>query len=135
MRQTFDDYNKTCEMIDASDAIHPHNLGLMMLRSISVTGHFGQAKQCVVIAFDTNYLMPADEMMANILHLAQNTDEELLDSTLAAPDGPAPPICAFVAVGRGSHNGRGHNNRGGRGDRGMCNRCNAYGNLNHILSS
>jgi hypothetical protein len=44
MRQTFDDYNKTCEMIDGSAAIHPHHLGLLMLRGISSTGPFGQAK-------------------------------------------------------------------------------------------
>jgi hypothetical protein len=31
MRQSFDDYNETCQMIDGSTAIHPHNLGLLML--------------------------------------------------------------------------------------------------------
>jgi hypothetical protein len=35
MRQSFDDYNETCQMIDGSAAIHPHNLGLLMLRGIS----------------------------------------------------------------------------------------------------
>jgi hypothetical protein len=35
-------------------------------------GPFGQVKQCVVDAFDTNYLLSADEEMASILHLAQN---------------------------------------------------------------
>jgi hypothetical protein len=34
MRQTFDDYNETCQMVDGSVAIHPHNLGLLMLRGI-----------------------------------------------------------------------------------------------------
>jgi hypothetical protein len=34
-RQTFDDYNETCHMIDGSAAIQPHNLGLLMLRGIS----------------------------------------------------------------------------------------------------
>jgi hypothetical protein len=28
IRQTFADYNETCEMIDAHAALHPHNLGL-----------------------------------------------------------------------------------------------------------
>jgi hypothetical protein len=35
MRQNFDDYNDTCEMFDGSTSIHPHNLGLLMLRGIS----------------------------------------------------------------------------------------------------
>jgi hypothetical protein len=48
-----------------------------MLRGISNTGHFGKAKKCVINAFDTNYLLSADEVMANILHLAQNMDEEV----------------------------------------------------------
>jgi hypothetical protein len=43
MRKTFDDYNETCEMIDGYVAIHPHNLGLLMLRGISSTGNFGWA--------------------------------------------------------------------------------------------
>jgi hypothetical protein len=44
MRQTFDDYNETCHMVDGSAAIHPHNLGMLMLRGISSTGPYGQAK-------------------------------------------------------------------------------------------
>jgi hypothetical protein len=35
MRQTFNDYNETCELIDGSAAIHPHNLNMLMLRGIS----------------------------------------------------------------------------------------------------
>jgi hypothetical protein len=77
MRQTFDDYNETCELIDGSLTIHPHNIGLLMLRDISINGPFGQAKQCVITAFDTNFLMSADKVMAKILHLAQNMDNHL----------------------------------------------------------
>jgi hypothetical protein len=44
MRQTFDDYNETYEMIDGFAAFHPHNLGPLMLRGILSTGHFGRAK-------------------------------------------------------------------------------------------
>jgi hypothetical protein len=58
MGQTFDDYNETCEMVDAYVGIHPHSMGLPMLRGISSTGHFGQAKACVINAFDTNYPVP-----------------------------------------------------------------------------
>jgi hypothetical protein len=64
MRKTFDDYNETCEMIDGYAAIHPHNLGVLMLR-----GHFGHAKHCVINAFNTNNLMSEHEVMANILLL------------------------------------------------------------------
>jgi hypothetical protein len=41
MRLSFDDYNETCQMIDGSPAIHPHNLGLLMLQGISSLSHYG----------------------------------------------------------------------------------------------
>jgi hypothetical protein len=135
MRQTLDDYNEASEMIDGSSAIPPHNMGLLMMRGISNTSHYGHAKQCVINGFDTNYLMSLDEKMAIILHLAQNIDEELTYSNLPVPNGRAPLTFAFVAASRGSHTGRGHNNRGGRGGRGLPNKSNACGSVNHILSS
>jgi hypothetical protein len=135
MRQTFDDYNETCQLIDVSAAIHPHNLGLLMLRGICHTGPFGQAKQCVINAFDTDYMLSADKVMANILHRAQNMDEEVRAPGTPAPDTSPPPISAFVAASRGSHSGRGHIPRGTRGGRGLPNKCNACGSLNHIMSS
>jgi hypothetical protein len=135
MHQTFDDYNETCDMIDGSAAIYPHHLGLLMLRSISSLGPFGQAKQCGISALDTNYLMSADEVMANILHLAQNMEEDIPGIDLPAHGGPVPSISAFVAVGRGSHGGRGNPTRGGRAGRGLPNKCNGCGSLDHIMSS
>jgi hypothetical protein len=134
MRQTFDDYNENCEMIDGYAATHPHNVGLLMLRGISNTCHFGQAKQCVINAFDTNYLLSADQVMANIIHLTQNMDEELPAPALPYPDGPTPPNYAFVAVDRGSNSERERNPRGTRGGRGVPNKCNACGSVNHIMS-
>jgi hypothetical protein len=113
MRQTFDDYNETCEVIDGSTAIDPYHVGLLMFRGISSTGPYGHAKMCVITAFDTNYLMSADEVMASILHVPQNMDEELHNSAITAPTSRAPPVSAFVVAGRGSHCGRGHSNRGG----------------------
>jgi hypothetical protein len=86
MRQTFDDYNETCQMVDGSAAIHPHNLGLLMLRGISCNGPHGQAKHCVINAFDTYYMLSADEVMASIFHLTHNMDED------DAPDATAPNI-------------------------------------------
>jgi hypothetical protein len=91
MRQTFDDYNETCEMINGSTTIHPHHLGLLMLRGISSNAPFGQTKQCIINAFDTNNLMSADEVMANILHLARNMEEELTGADIPAPSGPPSP--------------------------------------------
>jgi hypothetical protein len=135
MRQSFDDYNETCKMIDVLAAIHLNHLGLLMPRGISSTGHFRQAKKSVINAFDTNCLMPADEVMASILQLALNMEEELPGTDLTAQTSPTPPIIAFVAAARGSQCGRGHNGRGGRGDRGLPNKCNACGSLDHIMSS
>jgi hypothetical protein len=76
-----DYYNEICEIIYGSKRIHPHHLGLLT----SSIGPFGQAKHCVINAFDTNYLMSADEFMANILHLAQNMEEELPGTVMPAP--------------------------------------------------
>jgi hypothetical protein len=81
-------------MVDGSAAIHPHNLGLLMLRSISSTGPFGQAKQCATNAFDTDYMLSADEVMANILHMAHDMDEEARAPGAPAPDIAPPPISA-----------------------------------------
>jgi hypothetical protein len=107
-------------------------MGLLMLRGVSSNGPFRQAKQCVINAFDTSYLLSAKEVMANRLHVAQNMDDDLRDATLTPNDGPAPPIYAFVAAGRNSHGGRGHNTRGGRGGRGLPNKCSTCGSLNKV---
>jgi hypothetical protein len=92
-RQTFYDYNETCKMIDGSAAIHPHNLGLLMLRGISNNAPHGQAKQCVINAFDTYYMLSAHEVMAVILHFAHNMDEDDAPDT-ALPNISPPPISA-----------------------------------------
>jgi hypothetical protein len=95
MRHAVDDYNETSQLIDGSADIHPHNLGLLMLRVISSTGPFGQAKQCVINAFDTDYLLSADEVMANILHPAHNMDEEVNTPRMPAPDTSPPRFLRF----------------------------------------
>jgi hypothetical protein len=70
--------------------------------------------------------------MANTLHMAHSMDEEVAAPGLPAPNTSTPPISAFVAAGRGSNSGRGHNSRGGRG---LPNKCSACGSSDHILSS
>jgi hypothetical protein len=132
MRQTFDDYNETCQMVDGSTAIHPHNLGLLMLRGISSRGPHGQAKHCVINAFDTDCLLSADEVMAIILHFAHKMDGDPAPDT-PAPVASPPPISAFVAAGRGSHSGRGYPHRHPRGSR--PNKCGVCGILNHLMSA
>jgi hypothetical protein len=91
---------------------------------------------CVINAFDTNSLMSVDDVMAIILHLAQNMEEELPEANITAPRWPPSPIFAFVAVGRGSHGGRSNPSppRGSRGGRGLPNKCSGCGSLDHILS-
>jgi hypothetical protein len=132
MRQTFDDYNETCQMVDGSAAIHPHNLGPLMMRGISSSGPHGQAKQSVINAFDTNYLLSADEVMASILHLAHNMDDEPAPDT-PAPVASPPPISAFVTAGRGSQSGQSQPHRHPRGS--LPNKCVACGSLNHLMSA
>jgi hypothetical protein len=90
----------------------------------------------VINAFDTDYLMSADEVMAIIiLHVAQNMGENAGAPSMPALDTSPPPISAFVADGRGSHSGRGHNPRGPRGGRGLPNKRSACDSMDHIMSS
>jgi hypothetical protein len=91
MRHTFDNYNETCQMVDGSAAIHPHNLGLLMLRGSSSSGPHGQAKQCVINAFDTDYQLSTNNVMASILRLAHNMDDDHAPDT-HAPVASTPPL-------------------------------------------
>jgi hypothetical protein len=79
-------------------------------------------------------MLSAHEVMAIILHMAQIMDQETCAPGAPAPD-TSPLPSAFVAAGRGSHNGRGHHPRGPRGGRGLPNKFSACGSLDHILSS
>jgi hypothetical protein len=98
--QTLDDYNETYHVIDGSAAIHHHNLGLLMLRGISCTGPFGQAKRGVISAFDTDYMLSAYEVMASILHLAHNMDEEGSAPGTAAPNTSPSHLCVCRCCSR-----------------------------------
>jgi hypothetical protein len=89
MRQSFDDYKETCMVIDSSAAIHPHNLGLLMLRGISSSSQYGHAKPCDINTFDTNYFLRVNEVMASVLNLAQDMEDELPLSVDPAANPPA----------------------------------------------
>jgi hypothetical protein len=119
-------------MVDSSAPIHPHNFGLLMLRDISSSGPHSQAKHCVINAFDTDYLLSVDEVMAIILHLAHNMDDDPAPDT-PAQVAPPPPLSAFVTAGRGSHSGRGQPHLNPRGSR--PNKCGVCGSLNHLMSA
>jgi hypothetical protein len=92
MRQTFDDYNEMCKMADGSAAIHPHNLGLLMMRGSSSNGPHGQSKQCVINAFDIDNMLSADEVMGSILHMAHNMDEDDAPGATAPDTSPLPSL-------------------------------------------
>jgi hypothetical protein len=62
-----------------------------MLHGISTTGPFGKAEQSAINAFDANYLLSVDEVMANILHIAHSKEEELPETDMPVPGGHAPP--------------------------------------------
>jgi hypothetical protein len=80
-------------MVDGSAAIHHHSLALLMLRGISSTGPFGPAKQCAINAFDTGYVLSADEVMANILLQTHNMNDEVSALGVSAPDAsPLPSL-------------------------------------------
>jgi hypothetical protein len=78
--------------------------------------------------------MSADDVMANILHLAHNMDEDNAPAATIPHTSP-PPISAFVAGGRGSHSGRCHPPRVPRSGRVLPTKCTAYGSPDHTLSS
>jgi hypothetical protein len=68
VKQHFDDLNECLQRKDGSAAIHTHVFALVMIRGLSNVGHYGQAKQCVINAFDTDFIMSADRVMGSIIH-------------------------------------------------------------------
>jgi hypothetical protein len=137
MRQSFDNYNETYEMIDGSATIHPHNLGLLTLPSTSSSGHY---EQCAINAFVTNYLLSPDEIMTIIMLLAQSMEEKIpltAHPEAVPPHFAAPSASAFVADGRGQPRGCPSGFRDGDGRRGpLPNKCSECGGgLYHIMSS
>jgi hypothetical protein len=77
VKQCFDELNECLQLKDGSDAIHPHVLALVIIRGLSNVGQYGQAKQCVINAFDTDFILSADRVMGSIIHQAQNLDADV----------------------------------------------------------
>jgi hypothetical protein len=69
VKQHLDEINECMQLKDGSTAIHPHVLALVMIRGLSNVGQYGQAKQCVINAFDTDFILSADIVMGSIIHL------------------------------------------------------------------
>jgi hypothetical protein len=133
VKHHFDELNECLQLKDGSTAINPHVLALVLIRGLSNVGHYGQAKQCVINAFDTDFIMSADKVMSSIIHQAQNLDAYVS----VQPDSPdaGHPVNAFLADRK---------RQGGRGIGGWTSdkkkskfamKCGACGDPNHVWST
>jgi hypothetical protein len=68
VKQCFDELNECLQLKDGSAATHPHILAMIMIRGLSNVGRYGQAKQCVIYAFDTDFILSANRVMGSIIH-------------------------------------------------------------------
>jgi hypothetical protein len=87
IKQHFDELNECLRLKDGSAAIHPHVLTLVMIRGLSNVGQYGHAKQCVINACDTDFIVSADRVMSNITHQAQNPDADVSVKSKSADAG------------------------------------------------
>jgi hypothetical protein len=90
-----DELSECLQLKDGSATIHPHVLALVMIRGLSNVGQYGQAKQCVINAFDTDFIMSSDRVMGSIIHQAQNLDADDTVTHDSAASGI--PVNAFLA--------------------------------------
>jgi hypothetical protein len=95
VKQHFDELNECLQLKDGFAAIHPHVLALVMIRGLSNVGQYGQAKQCVINAFDTDFILSADRVMGSIIHQAQKLDADVSSKSDSVDSGV--PITAFLA--------------------------------------
>jgi hypothetical protein len=77
VKQHFDELNECLQLKDGSAAIHPRVLAMVMIRGMSNVWQYGQAKQCVNNAFDTDFILSADRVMRSIIHQAQNLNVDI----------------------------------------------------------
>jgi hypothetical protein len=60
---------------------------MVMIRGLSSVGHYSHAKQCVINAFDTDFILSADRVMGSIIHQARNLDaDDTVTSTMLLRD-------------------------------------------------
>jgi hypothetical protein len=104
-----------------------------MLRGISSTGPFGQAKRCVINVFDTNYMLPVDDVMTSSTWHTTWTRTMLRARQLPTRH-PLPSLrLSLPAAGHTAVEDTPP--RGSRGGRSLPNKCSACGSMDHILSS
>jgi hypothetical protein len=70
-------------------------LDVVMIRGLSNVGQYGQAKPCVINAFDTDFILSADRVMSSIIHQAQNLNGDVSAKLDSSDMGI--PISAFLA--------------------------------------
>jgi hypothetical protein len=130
IKHHFHELNECLQLKDGSATIHPHVLALVMIRGLSNVGHYGQAKQCVINAFDTDFILSAGRVMSSIIHQAQNLDADVSVKPDIADVGL--PVNAFLADRK---------RQGGRGIGGWTSdekkskfamKCGACGDPNHV---
>jgi hypothetical protein len=130
VKQHFDELNECLQLKDGSVVIHPHVLAVVMIRGLSNVGQYGQAKQCVINAFDTDFILSADRVMGSNIHQAQNLVADFSVKYDSAD--PGHPVNAFLADRK---------RQGGRGIGGwtadkkkskFAMKCRACGDPNHV---
>jgi hypothetical protein len=95
VKQCFDELNECLQLKEGYAAIHPHVLALVKIRGLSNVGQYGQAKKCVINAFDTDFILSADRVMGSIIHQVQNLDADVSTKADTADSGTA--VNAFLA--------------------------------------
>jgi hypothetical protein len=100
MRQTYDDLNESCRLADGPVVLHEHLFSIFMLAGMSQDGNLGQAKQCIINAFDPNLAISPSQLTEHILRHAAHMDGSAVD-----PMTPLPGTAAFLA---GAPSGRRH---------------------------
>jgi hypothetical protein len=104
-----------------------------MIRGLSNVGQYGEAKQCAINVFDTDFIMSADRVMGSIIHQAQNLDADVSTNANTADSGIA--VNAFLAD-RKRQGGRGFG--GWTADKKKSKfsmKCGACGDPNHVWST
>jgi hypothetical protein len=133
VKEHFDELNECMQLKDGSATIHPHVLALVMIRGLSNVGQYGQAKQCVINAFDTDFIMSADKVMRSIIHHAQNLDA--YDTFISHTAAYGHLINAFLAD-RKRQGGRGLGGRTADKKKSrFVMKCGACGDPNHVWST
>jgi hypothetical protein len=95
-RHAYDDLDESCLMADGHVVMPEHFLSIFMLVGMSQEGPYGQAKQCIVNAFDPTLSLSASEVLQQFLQQIMRQADHL-DTPAAVVDITAPPASALLA--------------------------------------